>query len=197
MTKLSIPFIVLTALLAMAGCAADETGDPPPTSTGLAARDEGHDGDRDARSPKPTGEGDGSMYDGVARPVTPAPPPPPTEKADAEAEEPATEPPPPPAPPSLAITSADGSYTIVGANDDRCSTGGDALSFVFTNQRAVPVTISWIDYSCAPLTYATVAPGQSIAQNTFTTHRWRIADATSSYDFVLDTPSAHYTVTAR
>ncbi|MBX3228500.1 MAG: hypothetical protein KIT84_07600 [Labilithrix sp.] len=202
MTKLST---VLAALLMMTGCAADANDDAPPT---LARAGDDTPPSRGVLRPEEAGELIVDPNDGIAKPVTPAPPPATTtttteetEETRPEAEEPAPPPaeppPPPPPPPPFAIASANGLHTIVEGASDHCSSNGAPLTFSFTNQRAGSVTLYWVDHACSLRSWATVAPGQTVSQSTFTTHRWRIADATSSHDFVLDTPGAHYTITTR
>lgn len=194
---------VVVALAAMAGCSGDEddaspapfavtednTPAPPSRTFDVALRPE--DAGALVIDPTPDAAAPDAPSPAPVAPAAPAAPPP--------AAPPPAAPPPaaPPPPPPFSIVSDNGLHTIVEGKSDRCSDDGDALTFTFTNQRAVPVTLYWVDHECSLLAYVAVAPGQTVVQSTFTTHRWRVADEARVHDFILNTAGAHYRITAR
>ncbi|MAO25525.1 MAG: peptidase S9 [Phycisphaerae bacterium] len=60
------------------------------------------------------------------------------------------------------------------ANTDRSNGGGPATSVFVLNAHNEPVEFQWLDSSGDAKTYATLEPGQSHRQGTYTNHAWRV-----------------------
>ncbi|MBO6738965.1 MAG: prolyl oligopeptidase family serine peptidase [Phycisphaerales bacterium] len=63
------------------------------------------------------------------------------------------------------------------ANTDRSRGGGPRTSVFVLNAHDEPVEFQWLDSSGTSHTYATLEPGQSHRQGTYTNHAWRVITA--------------------
>ncbi len=60
------------------------------------------------------------------------------------------------------------------ANTDRSNGGGPRTSVFVLNAHTEPIEFQWLDSSGDAKTYATLEPGQSHRQGTYTNHAWRV-----------------------
>ncbi len=61
-----------------------------------------------------------------------------------------------------------------------CSTAGSSARSTFVNTRSTAVRVYWLNYSCHEVLYATIQPGQSYVQSTFTGNIWNVRDASTN-----------------
>jgi hypothetical protein len=59
----------------------------------------------------------------------------------------------------------------------RSREGKMSTTIEFVNQSLATLVISWIDYQGKAQAYATLQPGQSVVQQTFLTHPWKVTAA--------------------
>ncbi|MFG0246532.1 MAG: prolyl oligopeptidase family serine peptidase [Phycisphaerales bacterium JB052] len=64
--------------------------------------------------------------------------------------------------------------SIERANVDRSQGGGPSTSVLVLNAHDEPIEFQWLDSSGNAKTYATLEPGQSHRQGTYTNHAWRV-----------------------
>ena len=57
---------------------------------------------------------------------------------------------------------------------------GAAAPVTFVNNIEEPVHLKWVGYDCRETTYATVQPGTSFTQSTYTGHLWRLRRASTN-----------------
>lgn len=76
--------------------------------------------------------------------------------------------------PCAALHPTDAVPTMCSLND------AASAQITFINNCTVSVKQEWVDYACAEMEYATIAPGQSWVQPTYVTHPWRIRDAATN-----------------
>lgn len=81
------------------------------------------------------------------------------------------------------LTADEGSCEALG--DTRSTAWDVPVAVRFTNATQRDLTVSWIDYSGARRTYATLEPGETFDQETFETHPWEFSDADGCVEIVM------------
>ena len=72
----------------------------------------------------------------------------------------------------LSVVLAMSTYSDLRQSSNSASTKDTHL--IVVNESKTPLSLTWLDFSHQPRTYATVQPGKSHVQNTFSTHTWVI-----------------------
>jgi hypothetical protein len=70
------------------------------------------------------------------------------------------------------------------------------VDMVFDNGRPEPLRLYWLDFQGARVAYATIAPGASVTQHTFRSHRWLLATEAGSCVGIYTATDPHSTVYA-
>ncbi|MCH8508984.1 MAG: prolyl oligopeptidase family serine peptidase [Phycisphaerales bacterium] len=68
-------------------------------------------------------------------------------------------------------------FGLAPVRTDRTRSGGPATTLFVVNATPGPVRLAWLDHEARSRAYATIEPGASHRQNTYTGHAWRVIGA--------------------